>query len=85
MSLKTFSTPDCTEASGEASWNQWTGCENEAEGCTELGYRVGSFLLERSPSTECLVGAVEGSGWKGEEVSVCLVALAATVAVLAAL
>lgn len=83
MSFRAFSTIDCTEGTDEASWHQWTGCENEAEGCTALDYNVGSFSLERSPDTECLVGAVEGSGWKGKGVCAGLMALTVGVTVLA--
>lgn len=59
LTLKTFEKEDC-EDGGSGGSNQWN-CLTQMASCSELGYGVRSFRIERTRENEmgqCLVAAV---------------------------
>ena len=69
------------------NWHQWTGWENETDGCRELSYGVRSFhvsyQLEESRIDECIAAGQHGTLESGSGVS--NVWSAATLAVVVAM
>ena len=81
--LRTYESGDCNESTG--SFSQWTGCDRESTGCTELPFSVGSLYIDTVMETRrlsrrvdaCQVGALRGTATRGEPLQRGAIVLAA--------